>query len=85
MTPQRLYTIPQLAEMTGQSYEYWDEECRSGRLEFLQPRPGAKRLVAESHFTAWFDRSLAANGRQRSIPRQREPRGIGFDLATFKP
>jgi len=59
MSPEAIYSLPELARLTGRSYEFWDEECSSGRLEYLQPRGrGTKRLVEASAYARWREASL---------------------------
>jgi hypothetical protein len=52
--PERLYSLPELAAITGRSYEFWDEECRSDKLSYLQRGRGGKRFVPASSYDSWF-------------------------------
>ena len=59
MGPQRLYTVPELAEETHRPYWYWDREIREGRLQAMQAVNGGLRVVEESAYAAWREAAYA--------------------------
>ena len=56
MHPERLYTLQELVEISGLSYDFWDVQCRTVRLAYLQPAgPRGTRFVPESAYRQWVD------------------------------
>lgn len=63
MHPERLYTLRQLARISGLSYGFWDVQCRTNRLAHLQPAgPGGTRFVPESAYRGWVEDCWADSG-----------------------
>lgn len=61
MPPEPTYSLPELARLTGRSYEFWNEECSSRRLDYLQPRGRrTMRLVELSAYESWRERAAGA-------------------------
>jgi hypothetical protein len=60
MSPSRLYTIPELAEITGRSEDFWDRQIKAKLLQCLQPTgKNGTRFVTKELYDAWFQASLA--------------------------
>lgn len=57
--PERIYTLVELASVTGRSRDFWWRQCRSGALAYIQPVANGTILIPESAYDAWFERSLA--------------------------
>lgn len=63
VVPERLYTLRQLVRISGLSYDFWDQQCRTHRLAYLQPAgPGGTRFVPESAYRRWVDACRASTG-----------------------
>jgi hypothetical protein len=54
MAVERIYTLPELAELTGRDASFWASESSRGRLAYLRPDPGfGEVLVMDSDYDAW--------------------------------
>jgi hypothetical protein len=65
-TPEKLYTLAELAELTGRSANFWGCECKSGRLEHMQRVPNGTVLIPASAYDAWFLSSLDRTAARRA-------------------
>jgi hypothetical protein len=59
-----IYTLEELAEMTGRPTSFWASECDSGRLGCIRPDPDQDSvLVLASDFTSWVEAFRSGDGR----------------------
>jgi hypothetical protein len=57
MAIERIYTLPELAELTGRDASFWATECSEGRLACLGTGPDEDSvLVLGSDFESWVSR-----------------------------
>jgi hypothetical protein len=55
MAIEQIYTLPELAELTGRDASFWASECSAGRLACLRPDPERDSvLVQASDYEAWI-------------------------------
>lgn len=83
MSGGRIFTLRELAAKKGRSRQYWLNECRSGRLSYLQPAGrGGLILVCDEAFNEWVAQAEVSlpgiSTGENSLPA--EPPPIVFDL-----
>lgn len=59
--PEPLYTLRELEDITFRPISFWDEECRTKRITFIQPAgPKGTRLIPASAYSDWCTGSQRA-------------------------
>ena len=79
----RTFTLKELAAVSGRSYSFWDRQCRTGAIRYLQPGgPKGTRLITEAAYLDWLRRVERRSMALRPPPMTRSrSRGLTFSRA----
>ena len=77
MAIERIYTLSELAELTGRDASFWAFECSEGRLACLRPDTEEDSiLIQASGFESWV--SASREGPERAVAIRREVRSEAY-------
>lgn len=76
MTPEPIYSLRKLEELTGRDYWFWDRECTAGRLDYFRTTEGGKRYVPQHAYSAWLEGQMQAAQHRESVKDENAGRAV---------